>query len=403
MKINRHYLTLPENYLFSQVAAKTRTFQAAQPEKSIIKLSIGDVSRPLPAVVVAALHRAVTEMGVGKTFRGYGPETGYPWLRQAIADFYRTEYQVTLDPDEIVVSDGAKSDLSNLLDIFDPNAKVAMCDPVYPVYLDSNLMLGRQPQFFYATAENNFLPLPDAQITADIIYLCNPSNPTGACYNRAQLKQWVDFARERRAVILYDAAYACFIDDPALPKTIFEIDGARECAIEINSLSKMAGFTGVRCGYTVVPKDLRTADGVSLNQLWRRRQTTKFNGVSYIVQRGAEAVFTPEGQKAVAANIAYYRRNVRLICHTLDRLKWAYVGGVHSPYVWVRCPRGQSSWDCFDDLLQTTGIVCTPGVGFGAAGEHYIRLTGFNTYTNTRLACARLWQLTKNQPAPSGN
>lgn len=396
MKINRHYLTLPENYLFSTVAAKTHQFQAEHPEQSIIKLSIGDVSRPLPSVVVAAMRHACTEMGQPKTFRGYGPETGYAWLRQAITDFYQEQYQVQLDPDEIVVSDGAKSDLSNLLDIFDPQATVAMCDPVYPVYLDSNLMLGRQPQFFRATAENNFLPLPDDSIHADIIYLCNPANPTGACYNRTQLKQWVDFARAHHAVILYDAAYACFIDDPSLPCTIYEIDGARACAIEICSLSKMAGFTGVRCGYTIVPQALRTADGVSLNQLWRRRQTTKFNGVSYIVQKGAAAVFTPTGLKEIQQNLAYYRRNVRLICQTLDTLKWQYVGGMHSPYVWVRCPKQFTSWECFDWLLKQTGIVCTPGVGFGTAGENYIRLTGFNTYTNTRRACQRLLTLPKN-------
>ncbi len=395
MKINRHYLTLPENYLFSTVAAKTRKFQAEHPEQSIIKLSIGDVSRPLPSVVVAAMRRACTEMGQAQMFRGYGPETGYVWLRQAIADFYREQYQVRLDPDEIVVSDGAKSDLSNLLDIFDTQATVAMCDPVYPVYLESNLMLGRQPQFFRATAANGFLPLPDESITAEIIYLCNPANPTGACYNRTQLKQWVDFARSHQAVILYDAAYACFIDDQTLPRSIFEIDGARECAIEICSFSKMAGFTGVRCGYTIVPKTLRTADGTSLNQLWRRRQTTKFNGVSYIVQRGAAAVFTPTGLSAIQKNLAYYRRNVRLICQTLDTLNWQYVGGIHSPYVWVRCPRQLSSWACFDWLLKQTGIVCTPGVGFGEAGENYIRLTGFNTYANTRLACQRLLTLQK--------
>lgn len=393
MKINRHYLALPENYLFSMVAKKTREFQKRYPERSIIKLSIGDVSQPLPKVVVRAMRQACTEMGDAKTFRGYGPETGYEWLRQAIADFYQTQFQVQLGLDEIVVSDGAKSDLSNLLDIFDSQATVAMCNPVYPVYLDSNLMLGRQPQFFNATADNHFLPLPDEKIMADIIYLCNPSNPTGACYDRISLQKWVDFARTHHAVILYDAAYACFIDDPQLPKSIFEIDGARECAIEICSLSKMAGFTGVRCGYTVVPKTLCTADGVNLNQMWCRRQTTKFNGISYIVQRGAEAVFTPQGLRAVQTNLAYYRRNVQLICQTLDALQWKYVGGVHSPYVWVQCPQQFSSWECFDWLLEQTGIVCTPGVGFGTAGENYIRLTGFNTYAKTRLACQRLLQL----------
>ncbi len=393
MKINHHYLNLPENYLFSEVAKRTREFQSCFPDVSIIKLSIGDVSRPLPGVVVQAMKKACTEMGHGKTFRGYGPEIGYPWLRDAIAKHYREQFQVELDVDEIIISDGAKSDLSNLLDIFDHNATVAMCDPVYPVYLESNVMLGRKPQFFYATVANNFLPLPDEHITADIIYLCNPANPTGVCYSRAQLKQWVDFARQRQSVIIYDAAYACFINDSNLPHSIYEIDGARECAIEVNSFSKMAGFTGVRCGYTIVPKNLCTSDGVSLNQLWRRRQTTKFNGVSYIVQRGAEAALTPVGLQSINKNLAYYRRNVCLIRKTLDQLHWSYVGGIHSPYVWVRCPGYRTAWECFDFLLKTTGIVCTPGVGFGTAGESYIRLTGFNTYANTRTACQRLLTL----------
>ena len=395
MKINRNYLKLAENYLFSTVAAKTQTFQAEHPDKTLIKLSIGDVSRPLPAAVVQAMKRACTEMGQAKTFRGYGPELGYPWLRKAIVDFYHTQMQVELEPNEIVVSDGAKSDLSNLLDIFDANATVAMCDPVYPVYWDTNLMLGRTPKLLRATAENNFLPMPDENVVADIIYLCNPANPTGVCYNRAQLKQWVDFAHKHQSIILYDAAYACFIDDFDLPRSIYEIDGARECAIEICSFSKMAGFTGVRCGYTVVPKTLQTVDGVSLNQLWRRRQITKFNGVSYIVQRGAEAVFTQAGMHAVQQNINYYRRNVQLIRQTLDRLQWPYVGGVHSPYVWVRCPVGYDAWQFFDELLIQSGIVCTPGVGFGRAGENYIRLTGFNSYANTRRACQRLLNLQK--------
>lgn len=397
MKINRHYLQLPENYLFSEVAKRTRQFQTQHPDVSIIKLSIGDVSRPLPNVVVKAMRRACTEMGNAKTFRGYGPEIGYPWLRTAIVDFYRERLKVQIEPDEMIISDGAKSDLGNLLDIFDTQTTVAMCDPVYPVYLESNLMVGRQPKFFRATLANNFLPMPDEQITADVIYLCNPANPMGVCYNRTQLKKWVDFAREHHAVILYDAAYACFINDPNLPRSIYEIDGARECAIEICSFSKMAGFTGVRCGYTIVPKALVTADGVSLNQLWRRRQTTKFNGVSYIVQRGAEAVFTPAGLAAIQQNLAYYHRNVKLICQTLDQLKWSYVGGEHSPYVWVRCPGARSSWECFDCLLKATGIVCTPGIGFGTAGENYIRLTGFNSYANTRLACQRLLTLMQNK------
>lgn len=390
MKINRHYLDLPENYLFKTVADKTRAFQVANHGRSVLKLSIGDVSRPLPVVVVRAMRQACTEMGQVKTFRGYGDEIGYLWLREAIAKFYLQECRVRLEADEIMISDGAKSDLSNLLDIFDPQATVAMCDPVYPVYLETNMMLGRQPKFFHATAENDFLPLPDEKVKADIIYLCNPSNPTGVCYNRAQLKLWVDFACAQRAVILYDAAYACFIDDVDLPRSIYEIEGADQCAIEVGSLSKMAGFTGVRCGYTIVPKGIQTADGASLNQLWRRRQATKFNGVSYIVQRGAEAVFTPEGLSAVRLNIVYYRRNLRLIRKTLDQLQWRYYGGVHAPYVWVRCPNGFTSWQCFDELLKKTGIVCTPGVGFGVCGENYIRLTGFNSYANTRKACQQL-------------
>lgn len=393
MKINRNYLKLQENYLFSEVAKKTREFQAEHLDLPIIKLSIGDVSRPLPSVVVKAMRQACTEMGNAKTFHGYGPEIGYPWLRDAIVNFYRKQYQVKLDPDEVVISDGAKSDLSNLLDIFDLKATVAMCDPVYPVYLESNLMLGRKPRFLRATAANNFLPMPDEQTVADIIYICNPANPTGVCYNREQLEQWVDFARNHDSVLLYDAAYACFIDNPKLPKSIYEIDGADECAIEICSFSKMAGFTGVRCGYTIVPKCLRTPDGVALNQLWKRRQTTKFNGTSYVVQRGAEAVFTEAGLREIQQNIVYYRRNINLICKTLDKLKWAYVGGKHSPYVWVRCPGARSAWECFDFLLKEAGIVCTPGSGFGTAGENYIRLTGFNSYRNTCLACKRLLNL----------
>lgn len=393
MKINRHFLRLPENYLFSNVAAKVREFQAAYPERSIVKLSIGDVSRPLPAVVVAALRKASAEMGRVQTFRGYGPEIGYPWLRQAIADFYQTQSGVVLDPDEVIVSDGAKSDISNLLDLFDAQAVVAMCDPVYPVYLDTNLMLGRQPQFFHATAENNFLPLPNPNLKADIIYLCNPANPTGVCYTRQQLQQWVEFALKNHAVILYDAAYACFIDDPNLPRSILEIPRADECVIEVGSFSKMAGFTGLRCGYTIVPKKLKTQDGVSLNQLWQRRQSTKFNGVSYVVQRAAAAVFTAEGLSAVQKNIVYYRRNLHLLQRTLHNLGWQYFGGVHAPYLWVRCPRGLTAWQCFDYLLNQCGIVCTPGVGFGSNGEHYIRLTGFNTYAKTREACRRLLQL----------
>ena len=393
MKINRNYLNLPENYLFSTVANKARIFQEANPQRPLIKLSIGDVSRPLSVVVTRAMRQAVSEMGNVKTFRGYGSEVGYPWLRETLVNFYWEQFDVVIKTDEVMISDGAKSDLGNLLDIFDPQATVAMCDPVYPVYLETNLMLGRSPKFFHATAENNFLPLPDEKIKADIIYLCNPANPTGVCYDRAQLKEWVDFALAHQAVILYDAAYACFVADSNLPRSIYEIPGADKCAIEVGSLSKMAGFTGVRCGYTIVPHNLKTPDGVSLNQLWKRRQVTKFNGVSYVVQRGAEAVFTTAGLNAVDNHIAYYRRNLGLICQTLKQLGWQYFGGVHAPYVWVRCPNGLTSWQCFDYLLEKCGIVCTPGVGFGKCGENYIRLTAFNSYEQTREACKRLLQL----------
>ena len=392
MRINRNYLRLTDNYLFSTIAAKTRAYQDSHPRQPLIKLSIGDVSRPLPAPVVQALRDASNEMGQAATFHGYGPETGYPWLKAAIKDYYQTTKGVTLDPTEIIVSDGAKSDVANLLDIFDPHCTVAMTDPVYPVYWESNVMAGHKIKLLKATAANQFLPLPSRHAKADIIYLCNPANPTGVCYTREQLKQWVDFAIKHHAIILYDAAYEAFVRDPQLPTSIYQIDGARRCAIEVCSLSKTAGFTGLRCGYTVVPTEL-TAKGVSLNHLWQRRQTAKFNGVSYPIQRAAAAVFSPTGWAAVQRNLRYYQRNTALIVQTLATMQWQYVGGVHSPYVWVRCPQGQTAWQFFDYLLSSAGIVCTPGIGFGQSGEHYVRLTGFNTYAQTRRACRLLSQV----------
>ncbi len=389
MKINRNYLRLPDNYLFSTIAAKTRAYQAAHPQQALIKLSIGDVSRPLPVPVVKTLQDASAEMGQRATFQGYGPETGYPWLKAAIRDYYQTTKGVTLTPDEIIISDGAKSDVANLLDIFDPHCTVAMTDPVYPVYWESNVMVGHKIKLLPATAKNGFLPMPNRHARVDLIYLCNPANPTGVCYTREQLKQWVDFALKHHAVILYDAAYEAFVRDPQLPTSIYQIAGAKQCAIEICSLSKTAGFTGLRCGYTVVPTAL-IARGVSLNRLWQRRQTAKFNGVSYLVQRAAAAVFSPTGWTAIQRNLRYYQRNTTLITQTLDSLNWSYVGGVHSPYVWVRCPKGQTAWQFFDYLLSHAGIICPPGVGFGKAGEHYVRLTGFNTYAQTRRACQLL-------------
>ncbi len=389
MKINRNYCRLTDNYLFSTIAAKTRAYQAAHPHQALIKLSIGDVSRPLPTPIVQALRNASDEMGQARTFHGYGPETGYPWLKTAVKSYYQTTKNVTLDPTEIIISDGAKSDVANLLDIFAPHCTVAMTDPVYPVYWESNVMVGHKIKLIKATAANQFLPLPSRRARADIIYLCNPANPTGVCYTREQLKKWVDFARKHDAVILYDAAYEAFVRDPALPTSIYQIEGARQCAIEICSLSKTAGFTGLRCGYTIVPNDLK-AGTVSLNRCWQRRQTAKFNGVSYPVQKAAAAVFSSTGWTAVQRNLRYYQRNTALITQTLDALAWPYVGGVHSPYVWVRCPAGQTSWQFFDYLLTNAGIVCTPGVGFGKAGEGYVRLTGFNTTAQTRRACQLL-------------
>ncbi|MBP5662135.1 MAG: LL-diaminopimelate aminotransferase [Clostridia bacterium] len=385
---NTRYRDLSESYLFVTVARKMREFAQEHPDADIIKMSIGDVTRPIVPAARDAMLRAVNEMATSEGFRGYGPEQGYDFLRQAIAGYYAS-LGVTLDPAEIFVSDGAKSDCGNLPDILGSGNRVLIPDPVYPVYRDTNIMNGSEVRFMQATQENGFLPLPDENTEADVIYLCSPNNPTGAVYDRAQLKKWVDFANAHGALILFDAAYEAFVNNPALPRSIFEIDGARRCAIELCSLSKTAGFTGVRCGYTVVPQEL-CANGLSLNKLWLRRQSTKFNGVSYITQRGAEAVFTPDGLKQVRENIAYYRENARTLTDMLDALGWWYTGGKHSPYVWFRCPDHMDSWSFFDRLLTETQVVGTPGAGFGACGEHFFRLTSFSTHENTRAAADRL-------------
>ena len=388
MKINKNYLNLEASYLFSTIANKVKAFSEANPGNHIIKLVIGDVTLPLCKDVVIAMERAVLEMGVQETFRGYGPEQGYDFLKSAIRDYYGKR-NVSLDLDEIFISDGAKSDLGNILDLFDVDNTVLVQDPVYPVYVDTNIMAGRKIKYLDSNEENGFLPLPTENDKADIIYLCSPNNPTGAVYNKEQLKKWVDFALENNSIILFDAAYECFISDETLPRSIFEIEGAKKCAIEFCSFSKTAGFTGTRCGYTVVPKDL-VFDGTMINKMWLRRQTTKFNGVPYIVQKGAAAVFTENGQKEIMENINYYKENAKIITDTLDKLGIWYTGGKNSPYIWLKCPNNMKSWEFFDYLLNNIQVVGTPGAGFGKNGEGYFRLTSFGSKENTIEAMDRL-------------
>lgn len=388
MKMNRNYQNLESSYLFSTIAKKVAAFTAENPEREVIRLGIGDVTLPLTAPVVSALHTAADEMGQKETFKGYGPEQGYPFLKDALVDYYARR-NVTLAADEIFVSDGAKSDLGNILDLFDADNTVLVPDPVYPVYVDTNVMAGRRILYAPATRENGFLPMSDASVRADIIYLCSPNNPTGATYDKTQLTLWVKYARENDAVLLFDAAYEAFIAEDTLPHSIYEVPGAQTCAIEFCSFSKTAGFTGTRCGYTVVPKTLERG-GFSLNALWLRRQTTKFNGVPYIVQKAAAAVFTPEGQAAVQQNIAYYRKNASVIAAALDKAGVWYCGGKNSPYLWMECPNGMDSWTFFDHLLNKAGVVGTPGAGFGANGEGFFRLTAFGDAAKTQIAAKRL-------------
>ena len=388
MKMNHHYEEISQSYLFSTVAKKAADFQKKYPDREMIKLSIGDVTLPLAGAVIKALHGAVDEMGKAETFRGYGPEQGYAFLQEAIAKYY-AGHGVQLDPNEIFVSDGAKSDLGNILDLFDQDNVVLVPDPVYPVYVDTNVMAGRKVLYAPANEENGFLPMPDDSVKADIIYLCSPNNPTGAVYTREQLAQWVAYARKNDAILLFDAAYECFVTDPALPRSIFEIEGAKECAIEFCSFSKIAGFTGTRCGYTVVPMAIER-EGMNPNKMWLRRQTTKFNGVPYIVQRGAAAVFTEDGMAEIQHNLDYYRANAKVIAGALDECDVWYCGGKNSPYIWMKCPGGMDSWTFFDWLLETTGVVGTPGVGFGSCGEGFFRLTAFGNAEKTKIAAERV-------------
>ena len=388
--INHNYENLQESYLFAEIAKRVNAYSQSHPEAKLIRMGIGDVTRPLPEAVVKALHSASDEMGRAETFRGYGPEQGYDFLREAVRAYYR-RFGVELAAEEIFISDGAKSDLGNILDIFSRSCRVLVTDPVYPVYVDTNLMDGREIQYARAGEENGFLPMPEEGMEADLIYLCSPHTPTGAVYTREQLKEWVDFANARGSVILFDSAYECFVTGE-LPHSIFEIEGARTCAIEFCSFSKKAGFTGTRCGYTVIPMEL-VRSGKELNRLWLRRQTTKFNGVPYIVQRAAAAVFTEEGEKQILENIHYYRDNAKIITETLDRLGIWYTGGEHSPYIWLKCPQQMDSWKFFDFLLEKANVVGTPGAGFGACGEGYFRLTAFSTRENTIEAMKRFYEV----------
>ena len=389
MKMNKHYNELKASYLFVDIAHKVAAYQEAHPEKEIIRLGIGDVTQPLAKCVVQAMRDAAEEMGTKEGFHGYGPEQGYPFLKQAIQGYYAGR-GTQLAEDEIFISDGAKSDLGNILDIFGTDNTVLVPDPVYPVYVDTNVMAGRKIVFADANEANGSLPLPDESVQCDIIYICSPNNPTGAAYDRAGLKAWVDYANKQNAVILYDAAYECFIEDETLPRSIYEIEGAKSCAIEFCSFSKMAGFTGTRCGWTVVPTAL--LDG-KLNKMWLRRQTTKFNGVPYIVQKGAAACFTEEGMKQIKETLGYYKQNAKVLAATLDELGIWYTGGKSSPYLWLKCPNGMDSWTFFDYLLENANVVGTPGAGFGKNGDGFFRLTAFGDQARTKEAAERLKKL----------
>ena len=398
-KINENFLKLEKNYLFINIAKKINAYISENPDKkdNIIRMGIGDVTLPIAPCVVEAVKKGAEEMGVKETFKGYEDSgAGYDFLKEAVADYYKS-FGAEVKASEIRISDGAKSDCGNIVDIFSDDNVVLITDPAYPVYVDSNLMNGRKVIYADCTEENGFCAEPDYSVDADLIYLCSPNNPTGAAFNTEQLKAWVDYATEKKAIIIYDAAYEAFITEENIPRSIFEIDGARKCAIEICSLSKTAGFTGMRCGYTVIPEELEVvaSDGtvVSISQIWGRRQGSKFNGVSYPVQCGAAAVFTEEGQKQIKENIRYYQENARIIADTLDKLGIWYTGGVNSPYIWLKCPNGMGSWEFFDYLLKEANVVGTPGEGFGKNGKGFFRLTSFGDREKTKTAMQRIEKL----------
>ena len=391
MTPNLHYLELQESYLFFNIAKKTAAYLESHPDKRLYRLGIGDVTQPLCPAVIAALHAAVEEQADRATFHGYMPECGAPFLREAIAAHY-AQRGVTLDPDEVFVSSGASDELGDLLDLFGAGKTVMISEPAYPAYVDANVMAGNQIRLLSTSRQTGFLPAPPWALQADVIYLCSPNNPTGAVLNRAQLQQWVHYANETGAVILFDAAYEAFITEDGIPHSIFEIDGARTCAIEVCSLSKTAGFTGTRCGYTVIPKELKRG-GAQLHAMWVRNRTTKTNGISYILQKGAAAVFTPEGQQQIRETLAVYRQNAAVLMAALDAVGLWYTGGKNAPYLWVACPDGLDSWAFFNRLLNEIQVVGTPGVGFGASGEGYLRFTTFGDPADTAEAARRIEKL----------
>lgn len=391
LKPNQYYSQLKDSYLFYRIAQKTRAYVESHDGAYLYRLGIGDVSLPLCDEVIKALHEAVDDQAKKQTFHGYMPECGAHFFRSAVAGYY-AKRGVVLDEDEVFVSSGASDELGDILDLFDRSNDALVIEPAYPAYVDANVMAGRTVQRLASGEENGFLPVPDDSVTAKLLYICSPNNPTGAVFTKEKLRKWVDFANERGAVILFDAAYEAFIEDEDLPRSIYEIDGAKTCAIEICSLSKTAGFTGTRCGYTVIPKEL-WREGMNLNAMWVRNRTTKTNGVSYILQKGAAAVFTDEGQRQIKQNIAVYKRNAKYLTDALDKLGIWYCGGKNAPYIWMKCPRGMSSWEFFDFLLEKAQIVGTPGEGFGECGEGFFRFSTFGSPEDTKTAAERLVKL----------
>ena len=402
IRVNENFLQIQQSYLFGTIVKKVDEYTKENPDAKVIKLGVGDVTRPIPQIILDAMHNAVNEMGDTKTFKGYGPEIGYDFLKEKIKEYDYKQRGIDIDIDEIFISDGINSDCGNIVDLFAKENKVAIADPVYPVYLDTNVMSGRSGnydkengkykniEYISVTAENGFIPkLPKEKV--DMIYLCYPNNPTGTTLTKKQLKEWVDYARENKSVILFDAAYEAFISEEDVPHSIYEIEGAKEVAIEFKSYSKTAGFTGLRCAYTIVPKEVKAytelGEPIILNKLW---ESTKFNGASYVIQRGAEATYTQEGRKQILENINYYKKNCEIIKKGLEEAGFTTYGGVNSPYIWLKLPNGEKSWDFFDRLLKEAKVVGTPGVGFGPSGEGYFRLTGFGTRENTIEAIERI-------------
>lgn len=391
IKPNTNYNNLKDSYLFYNIAQKTKAYLEKNPDKTLLRLGIGDVSLPLCDAVIKALHEGVDDQSVKENFHGYMPECGAPFLREAIADHYKKR-GVTLSSDEVFVSSGASDELGDILDLFDRSSSCLVIEPAYPAYVDANVMAGREILHLSSSKENGFLPAPSDDVKADILYICSPNNPTGAVFSRDALQAWVDFANENGSIILFDAAYEAFIEDDSLPHSIFELDNARTCAIEICSLSKTAGFTGTRLGYTVISKDL-VRNGMNLNDMWVRNRTTKTNGVSYIIQKGGAAVFTDEGQKQIHDNIKIYKNNAKILMEALDKVGIWYTGGKNAPYIWLKCPNGMGSWEMFDYLLENAQIVGTPGEGFGSCGEGYFRFSTFGSVEDTTLAAQRLVEM----------